>query len=119
VGIIRLLLAAAVVFGHSSPIFGQTLGGGVFAVDCFFVISGFYMAMVLQKRYLRLPTRQWRTFMGARLLRLMPVYLAVVLATLAVVIKLRDGSPSVTSPTYHPLPSPSSLWPMSLSWGRT
>lgn len=65
-GIIRLLLAAAVVLGHSSPIFGQTLGGGVLAVNCFFVISGFYMAMVLQKKYLRLPTHQWKTFMSAR-----------------------------------------------------
>lgn len=92
-GIIRLLLAAAVVLGHSSPIFGQTLGGGVLAVNCFFVISGFYMAMVLQKKYLRLPTHQWKTFMSARLLRLMPLYLMVCLATLAVVIKLGDRQP--------------------------
>ena len=92
-GIVRLLLAAAIVLGHSSPIFGQTLGGGVLAVNCFFVISGFYMAMVLQKKYLRLPTRQWKMFMSARLLRLMPVYLTVCLATLAVVIKLGDRQP--------------------------
>ncbi|KRD43670.1 hypothetical protein ASE38_05495 [Cellulomonas sp. Root930] len=71
----------------------MTLGGGILAVNCFFVISGFYMAMVLEQKYLRLPEKRWRTFMGARVLRLMPVYLAVCAATLAVIIRLGDRQP--------------------------
>jgi peptidoglycan/LPS O-acetylase OafA/YrhL len=93
VGIIRLLLAAAVVLGHSSAINGLTLGGGVLAVNCFFVISGFYMAMVLEQKYLRLPKHRWATFMTSRFLRLMPVYVTVCLATLAVIVKLGARQP--------------------------
>lgn len=51
------------------------------------------MAMVLEQKYLRLPARRWVTFMTARLLRLMPVYLTVCAATLVVIIKMGSRQP--------------------------
>jgi len=45
-----------------------------FAVQCFFVISGFYMALILTEKY-----RNKRLFYENRALRLLPLYLAVVI----------------------------------------
>src|SRR5436305_15641 len=64
-GAVRLLLAIAVVAGHSSAL-GQThfLDGGD-AVKLFFVISGFYMALVL----IRAPSRtRWLLFLASAVL---------------------------------------------------
>jgi len=49
--------------------------GGI-AVESFFVISGFYMALVINEKYSRLATNSWiSTFYLSRILRLAPVYL--------------------------------------------
>jgi peptidoglycan/LPS O-acetylase OafA/YrhL len=71
-GLVRFLLAAAVVLGHA-PGWGRlsstaTSSGFVppyFAVELFFVVSGFYMSLI-QPRY---AGRPW-TFYGNRFLRL-------------------------------------------------
>jgi peptidoglycan/LPS O-acetylase OafA/YrhL len=55
VGALRLLLALAVVVAHASPPFGIPLfemTGGPLAVQIFYVISGFYMALILNRKYL-------------------------------------------------------------------
>ncbi|MBS0190998.1 MAG: acyltransferase [Phycisphaerales bacterium] len=80
-GVIRILLAISVVIAHSTPLFGLSFVGGRYAVQCFYMVSGFYMALVLNEKYLG--PGSYRVFISARLLRLFPVYLAVVLATLA------------------------------------
>ena len=85
-GVLRLFLAVAVVFDHCLatavpfPVTGRT------AVECFFAISGFYMALVLDTKYARLRGRgMWRTFMASRLVRLYPAYAVVLGATLLLV----------------------------------
>lgn len=85
-GFLRVFLAVAVVAGHSGPLFGIPLVSGRTAVQCFFVISGFYMAMVLERKYLKLPEKVWSTFMQSRLARLFPVYLLTVALTLALLL---------------------------------
>ena len=50
-GLIRYLLAASVVLGHSSAIFGVTMLDANLAVRLFFIISGFYMALILDRKY--------------------------------------------------------------------
>lgn len=80
-GIVRLVLALSVVLAHSSSIMGTTLFGGRTAVECFFVISGFYMAMVLSGKYSRANGGTWKTFMASRAARLLPVYLLVLFAS--------------------------------------
>jgi len=79
-GVIRFLLALSVVAGHCGPILGTTFISGQIAVQSFYVISGFYMALVLDTKYNY--TGSYWTFIGQRVLRLYPVYYLVALATL-------------------------------------
>ena len=60
-GTIRLLLALAVLLMmHSTPLLGIRMINGAWAVQAFYVISGFYMALVLNEKYPRGRTRLWR-----------------------------------------------------------
>jgi peptidoglycan/LPS O-acetylase OafA/YrhL len=51
VGLIRVILAYAVVLNHSRPVHGYFLMPSNAAVTLFFMISGFYMALVLTEKY--------------------------------------------------------------------
>ena len=84
-GLLRLFLALAVVIAHSEPIFGwgfTRLTGGRLAVQMFYVISGFYMALVLHRRYTG--PGHYRRFLSNRFLRLYPSYAVVAIFTLVV-----------------------------------
>jgi len=85
-GVIRLLLALSVFITHTKPFFGLPFVGGRIAVEAFFVISGFYMAFILNEKYTK--PGSWRLFLQNRFLRLYPIYLFCVLFTLFVVIKI-------------------------------
>jgi peptidoglycan/LPS O-acetylase OafA/YrhL len=61
------------------------------AVTCFYIISGFYMAMVISNNYRSADTWPWR-FYASRALRLFPTYWAVLL--LAVVTTLAIQGPA-------------------------
>lgn len=79
-GVFRLLLALSVIASHSTSILGTTLYPGGMAVQIFFMISGFYMAMVLGSRYAH--TRQGLAlFYSNRALRLYPAFFTVTIAT--------------------------------------
>ncbi|MBX7249173.1 MAG: acyltransferase [Caulobacteraceae bacterium] len=73
VGVIRLILALAVVLSHM-PGTGVAFISGGLAVQAFFVISGFYMALVLEGKY-----ADRGLFYSNRLLRLAPTYLVMLL----------------------------------------
>ncbi len=82
-GILRLLLAISVVVHHRDPHLSlRFLVGGPFAVQLFFVISGFYMALVLDEKYRG--SHGIRAFYGNRLLRLLPTFYVVLLLVLLV-----------------------------------
>ncbi|MEM9938477.1 MAG: acyltransferase [Pseudomonadota bacterium] len=80
-GIIRLLLAVAVVSVHTKggisifPFFGNS---GVTPVMMFYAISGFYMAMVINEKY----AEDTIYFYKKRALRLMPVYWIILIPTI-------------------------------------
>jgi peptidoglycan/LPS O-acetylase OafA/YrhL len=78
-GILRLYLAFCVAFSH----FGIPLGFPTsdVAVQSFFVISGFYMALVLNEKYG--PGSYW-LFISNRVVRLWPTYAVVLVLSLAV-----------------------------------
>lgn len=78
-GILRLFLACSVITGHAvSPILGiKGISGGE-AVRIFFVISGFYMSLVLTDKY-----RSRSAFYLNRFLRLYPAFLIVAMLTWA------------------------------------
>jgi len=84
VGFLRLFLALSVVVGHSTPLFGLQLMPPDTAVRLFFIISGFYMSLVLSGKYEG--AGRVRTFYTNRLLRLFPGYLIAVVVTAAVEI---------------------------------
>ena len=74
-------MAFAVFNGHAGLPLGFSIVAGSTAVHCFFVISGFYMALVLNEKYL--PSgATYCDFTSSRALRLAPAYLTVVLMTL-------------------------------------
>jgi peptidoglycan/LPS O-acetylase OafA/YrhL len=80
-GTLRLYLALSVVVFHlSGPRLPFVVGP--FAVIIFYMISGFYMAMVIQEKYAKRSTFV-RDFYLTRLLRLWPTYAAVLLFTMA------------------------------------
>jgi peptidoglycan/LPS O-acetylase OafA/YrhL len=81
-GILRLLLAVSVVINHTGPILGLTLVGGPVAVKAFYIISGFYMSLILNEKYTADRPRSYRLFIINRFLRLYPVYWAVLVLTL-------------------------------------
>lgn len=90
-GTIRLFLAIAVVLTHSSSLFGFYFVGGKLAVEIFYIISGFYMALVLNEKYNKKDS--YKLFITNRMLKLYPIYWTVALLTvlLSVVIILNSG----------------------------
>jgi len=75
-GILRILLAISVVLAHSSSIFGFSLVGGQIAVQAFYIISGFYMTLILNEKYIG-ANNSYKLFISNRFLRLYPIYWVV------------------------------------------
>ncbi len=83
-GILRTLLALAVVVYHSNKLFGLRMCGGQVAVESFYMISGFYMALILNEKYIGVGS--YKKFILSRFYRIFPVYWIVLL--LALVLSL-------------------------------
>lgn len=86
-GILRFLLALSVVLAHSGPIFGIRLVGGQIAVQAFYIISGFYMTLILNEKYVG-ANNSYKLFISNRLLRLYPIYWTALLLTILLAIAL-------------------------------
>lgn len=81
-GLLRLFLALSVVAGHSgTTILGFKGIGAFYAVNFFFIISGFYMAMVLTEKYKTTPPV---LFYKSRIFRLFPTYYIGLVLSVAV-----------------------------------
>lgn len=70
------MLGLSVFLGHSSLAEYLPRSSGI-AIECFFVISGFYVQLIVSQKYTeaRLGRRWWLVFYEARILRLYPMYL--------------------------------------------
>jgi peptidoglycan/LPS O-acetylase OafA/YrhL len=77
-GLIRFLLALAVATEHAS---GKSYFPGFMAVQSFYIISGFYMSLILNEKYLH-KKNAYKLFISNRFLRLFPSYWVVVLLTI-------------------------------------
>jgi peptidoglycan/LPS O-acetylase OafA/YrhL len=81
-GVIRIILALSVVVWHAPGQHLKLLNAAV-AVLLFFIISGFYMALVVNEIYASSGERWIRRFYTARFLRLYPAYGAMCLVMIA------------------------------------
>lgn len=77
-GILRSILAIAVIVYHSYKLFGLRMCGGQVAVESFYMISGFYMALILNEKYVG--AGSYRKFILSRFYRIFPVYWIVLAA---------------------------------------
>ena len=77
-GILRLVLALSVVIAHSNPIFGFELVGGFIAVKAFYIISGFYMSLILNEKYIN----SYYLFITNRFMRLFPIYWCILVLSI-------------------------------------
>ncbi|MFA5750428.1 MAG: acyltransferase [Candidatus Shapirobacteria bacterium] len=95
-GLIRLLLAISVIMAHSSPILGLTLVQGQLAVEIFFMISGFYMALILSEKYTK--KSDYKLFISNRFLKIFPTYwitLMICLIYQVIYLYLNPNSPNI------------------------
>lgn len=91
-GTLRLFLAFCVVNVHAG-IFGFSLLPADAAVQAFYVVSGFYMAKVLNEKY-QFRTNGYSDFLSSRAMRLFPAFLAVSLLTFVSALALSSiGNP--------------------------
>lgn len=79
-GILRTILALAVVVYHSYKLFGLRMCGGQVAVEAFYMISGFYMALILNEKYVGVGS--YKKFILSRFYRIFPVYWFVLILAL-------------------------------------
>jgi peptidoglycan/LPS O-acetylase OafA/YrhL len=82
-GLLRFLLAVSVLALHSNTIFGLTFVGGEVAVQAFYMISGFYMALVLDGKYNATNWSGYKLFITNRLLKLYPIYWLTLLSVIS------------------------------------
>jgi peptidoglycan/LPS O-acetylase OafA/YrhL len=85
VGTIRTVLALSVVLWHIGP--GLAPLSGEAAVTCFYIISGFYMSMIINERYHALSP--WRFYMS-RAMRLLPAYWVALLIAACTIVANGD-----------------------------
>ena len=79
-GILRTILALAVVVYHSYKLFGLRMCGGQVAVESFYMISGFYMALILNEKYIGVGN--YKKFILSRFYRIFPIYWVILIAAL-------------------------------------
>ncbi|HVZ12779.1 MAG TPA: acyltransferase [Patescibacteria group bacterium] len=74
-GLLRLLLALCVVFAHIGITFGYRPMGGDLPVTSFYIISGFYMTLILNEKYVG--KSGTKLFLINRFLKIYSVYWAM------------------------------------------
>src|SRR5258708_24774734 len=97
-GTLRTIFALAVAIAHAGGLRGYWPMNGDTAVQAFYVVSGFYMALVFTEKYSTLASPA-RTFWLNRYLRLPPAYI------LLSAIPLWVRNPALLDCLGHRLPS--------------
>jgi peptidoglycan/LPS O-acetylase OafA/YrhL len=77
-GILRLLLALSVVASHGLIFLNLSFVGGPLAVQAFFIVSGFYISLILNEKYIGV-NENYFLFITNRILRLYPIYWTVLI----------------------------------------
>lgn len=82
-GYLRLILSLSVILYHAGPLFGYIGMNGLVAVHIFFIISGFYMALIIKNKYTK-SKKPYYTFITNRFLRIYPIYWVILILTIYV-----------------------------------
>jgi peptidoglycan/LPS O-acetylase OafA/YrhL len=85
-GLLRFMLALAVAAGHASSMFGADIYPrvpGSHAVQIFYIISGFLIALILSGKYADTPQGNW-IFYTNRAVKIYVPYFAILLGTVGV-----------------------------------
>ena len=90
-GLIRLLLALSVVIAHTGNSF-KILSNGNDCVQLFFIISGFYMFLILDKKYYKL-SNSYYYFITNRVLRIFPMYFGILFLAISYALYSSKFSP--------------------------
>ncbi len=80
-GLLRFLFSLSVISVHTGQFFGTTLIGGKMAVQAFFIFSGFYISLILDKKYVG-ENSSYKLFLTNRILRIYPTYLVILILSL-------------------------------------
>lgn len=116
-GMIRLLLAFAVFNSHFPTLEGAPIVNGHEAVLTFFAISGFYMALVLDRSY-----RTPRDFYLSRFLTLYPMYVLALAVSLGLLTSLNVHSMTNRAALMDILSDPASFlvmaWTSATTFGQ-
>jgi peptidoglycan/LPS O-acetylase OafA/YrhL len=101
-GTLRFMLALAVAAGHASSFFGTDIYPrvpGAHAVQVFYIISGFLIALILSGKYADTPQGNW-IFYTNRAVKIYVPYLVIVAVTVAVwlAIYATTGKPGPLNP---------------------
>jgi peptidoglycan/LPS O-acetylase OafA/YrhL len=100
-GTLRFLLALSVVLFHTTSILGFAPLNGTVAVHAFFIISGFYMSLILNQKYIK-KNGSYLLFITNRILRIYPLYLITLFAIVFFsLIKFLMGHPGPENFFYH------------------
>ena len=84
-GTFRFILALSVLASHVGPIPNFYPPSGAISVQAFFVVSGFYMALVLTEKYTG--PNQTSLFLTNRFLRIYPPYLFILFISLTFAVQ--------------------------------
>ncbi len=97
-GTLRFALALVVLFAHTGGVRWNLMLPGPMALQWFFIMSGFYMSLVLREKYVHHP-RPLQLFLTNRLLRIFPVYwlLLVLALAFAIFLEMRPAPAEVTA----------------------
>lgn len=71
-GLLRFILACNVLMAHTV----SGYAGAIIAVPSFYIISGFYMALILSEKYIK-KNNSYKLFITNRFLRIFPLYLVM------------------------------------------
>ncbi|MBU0529153.1 acyltransferase [bacterium] len=81
-GVLRIILALIIVMEHSGSLRIINWISGPYALKIFFIMSGFYMTFVLNRKYIG--KGSYSLFLSNRLLRVFPIYWVVLSLTVGV-----------------------------------
>lgn len=110
-GTLRFFLAVSIVVAHAGPVFGVSLADPRVAIQMFYLMSGFSMAMVWEGRYAA-SRRPALTFFRSRALRIYPLYFVVLILTvlLSIYAWLALDRHPISTAIQHPIRGLGGVW---------